>query len=97
HHYKAKTGRSIRLDWRTPGGTSEIARFLAGEYLAAFENVWEKSGRRWDSMVASAFDSAKVVLPADPAKDSPARNRAISLVPPGVRQSSRIERPVFSL
>ena len=70
-HYKEKTGRSIRLDWRTPGGTSEIARFLAGEYLAAFENVWEKSGRRWDSEVASAFDSAKVVLPADPAKDSP--------------------------
>jgi len=30
-HYKEKTGRSIRLDWRTPGGTSEIARFLAGE------------------------------------------------------------------
>ena len=70
-HYKEKTGRSIRLDWRTPGGTSEIARFLAGEYLASFENVWKKSGRRWDSQVAAAFDSAKVVLPDDPAKDSP--------------------------
>lgn len=70
-HYKEKTGRSIRLDWRTPGGTSEIARYLAGEYLASFENVWEKSGRRWDSQVAAAFDSAKVDLPDDPAKDSP--------------------------
>jgi ABC-type Fe3+ transport system substrate-binding protein len=70
-HYKEKTGRSIRLDWRTPGGTSEIARYLGGEYLASFENVWKKSGRRWDSQVAAAFDSAKVVLPNDPAKDSP--------------------------
>ena len=70
-HYKEKTGRSIRLDWRTPGGTSEIARYLAGEYLASFENVWKKSGRRWDSQVAAAFDSAKVVLNEDPAKDSP--------------------------
>ena len=70
-HYKEKTGRSIRLDWRTPGGTSEIARYLAGEYLASFENVWKKSGRRWDSQVAAAFDSAKVVLNEDPTKDSP--------------------------
>ena len=70
-HYKEKTGRSIRLDWRTPGGTSEIARYLAGEYLAAFENVWRKSGRRWSPQVASSFDSAKVVLPDDSSKDSP--------------------------
>jgi ABC-type Fe3+ transport system substrate-binding protein len=70
-HYKEKTGRSIRLDWRTPGGTSEIARYLAGEYLASFENVWKKSGRHWDSQVAAAFDSARVVLPDDPSKDSP--------------------------
>ena len=70
-YYKEKTGRSIRLDWRTPGGTSEIARYLAGEYLASFENVWKKSGRRWDSQVAAAFDSAKVVLNEDPTKDSP--------------------------
>ena len=36
-HYKRKTGRSVRLDWRLPGGTSEIARYLKGEYYAAFE------------------------------------------------------------
>lgn len=70
-HYKTKTGRSIRLDWRSPGGTSEIARYLAGEYLAAFENSWKKSGRRWDARAASAFDDARVALSADPAKDSP--------------------------
>ena len=29
-HYQAKTGRSIRIDWRLPGGTSEVSRFLDG-------------------------------------------------------------------
>ncbi len=72
-HYKEKTGRSIRLDWRTPGGTSEIARFLAGEYLAAFENAWKTSGRRWTPEAAASFDSDKVALPGDPDKDTPAQ------------------------
>jgi iron(III) transport system substrate-binding protein len=70
-HYKAKTGRSIRLDWRTPGGTSEIARYLAGEYLAAFENAWKSSGRAWTPQVASAFDSDRIALPEDPSMDTP--------------------------
>lgn len=72
-HYKEKTGRTIRLDWRTPGGTSEIARFLAGEYLAAFENAWKSSGRRWTAEVAGSFDSDKVTLPEDSSTDTPAQ------------------------
>jgi ABC-type Fe3+ transport system substrate-binding protein len=72
-YYQEKTGRSIRLDWRTPGGTSEIARFLSGEYLAAFEHVWKSSGRRWTPEVANSFDSDKVVLPENPAEDTPAQ------------------------
>jgi iron(III) transport system substrate-binding protein len=72
-HYKEKTGRSIRLDWRTPGGTSEIARYLGGEYLAAFEHAWKSSGRRWTAELAGAYDSDTVVLPDDPAKDTPAQ------------------------
>ncbi len=70
-HYKSKTGRSIRVDWRTPGGTSEIARYLAGEYLAAFENAWKSSGRKWGPEIAHAFSDPKVELPEDPAMDVP--------------------------
>ena len=69
-HYKNKTGRSIRVDWRLPGGTSEISRFLAGEYLAAFENVWKSQGHTWNAQVAGAFDNPKIKLPEDPAKDT---------------------------
>lgn len=72
-HYREKTGRAIRLDWRTPGGTSEIARFLAGEYLAAFGNAWTKSGGRLDAGTVSGFDNPRVELHADPSLDSPAQ------------------------
>ena len=36
--YKGRTGRTVAIDWRIVGGTSEIARFLEGEYVAAFEH-----------------------------------------------------------
>jgi len=72
-HYKKKTGRSVRLDWRLPGGTSEIARYLKGEYYAAFEREWTLGGRTWSATVAAAFDNPKI-RPADaPALDTPAQ------------------------
>ena len=70
-HYQNKTGRSIRIDWRLPGGTSEISRFLAGEYLAAFEYAWTSQGKTWTPELAAAFDNSKVKLPDDPATDTP--------------------------
>lgn len=72
-HYKKKTGRSVRLDWRLPGGTSEIARYLQGEYYAAFEHEWTQGGRAWTPEVAAAFDSSKI-KPADASPmDTPAQ------------------------
>ena len=38
--YRAKTGRSVAIDWRVIGGTAEIARFLESEYIASFRNRW---------------------------------------------------------
>jgi hypothetical protein len=38
--YKARTGRTVFVDWRVIGGTSEIARYLEGEYVASFRNLW---------------------------------------------------------
>lgn len=70
-HYRMATGRTVEIDWRLPGGTSEIARFLAGEYFAAFQRAWTETGRPWTPEVAAAFDSDKVALPADPAADTP--------------------------
>ncbi len=71
-HYLEKTGRTVRIDWRIPGGTSEIARYLKGEYFAAFQTYWRRQGKDWTPEVQAAFDSPKVKLPEDPATDSPA-------------------------
>jgi len=71
NHYKIKTGRSIRIDWRLPGGTSEISRFLAGEYLAAFQYAWTSQGLAWTPESAAAFDNPKIILPDDPSLDGP--------------------------
>lgn len=62
--YKAKTGRTVAIDWRVLGGTSEIARFLEGEYVAAFENHWRRTlGKTWNAEIQSGFQNGR--LPAD--------------------------------
>jgi ABC-type Fe3+ transport system substrate-binding protein len=62
--YKQRTGKTVAIDWRVIGGTSEIARFLEGEYTAAFENYWTRElGRSWSAEVKAAFQNGR--LPAD--------------------------------
>lgn len=63
-YYKAKTGRTVRIDWRIVGGTSEIARYLQGEYFNAFQREWTSTGRKWDESVASEFFNPNSKSPA---------------------------------
>ncbi len=66
--YKAKTGRTVFLDWRNVGGTSDIARYLQGEYVASFRNIWTgKMGRPWSAEVQSGFQNGglRADAPAD--------------------------------
>jgi iron(III) transport system substrate-binding protein len=63
-HWKEKTGQTVAMDWRVPGGTSEIAVMLKSEYSAAFQQHWtHQSGQEWTSAIAQNFMSAKT--PAD--------------------------------
>lgn len=69
--YQQKTGRSIAVDWRTIGGTSEITRFVASEYTASFRNYWEgKLGRTWNAAVQTGFDRASVTIDSTPDDDT---------------------------
>ena len=62
--YEARTGRSVALDWRVIGGTSEIARFLASEYMASFRYRWETElGKPWNFAIQGAFSDGR--LPPD--------------------------------
>jgi ABC-type Fe3+ transport system substrate-binding protein len=65
-YYKAKTGRTVRIDWRIIGGTTEITRYLQGEYFNAFKRAWESSGKKWTPQVAA--DYANSSQPASPAR-----------------------------
>jgi ABC-type Fe3+ transport system substrate-binding protein len=67
-HMRRK-GRNVNVDWRTPGGTSEIARYLASQYTGAFENYWRREVRRpWTPAVAAAFANSNV-KPNEPGPD----------------------------
>lgn len=56
--YHAKTGKTVAIDWRVLGGTSEIARFLEGEYVASFQNYWtNKLHKPWSIEVQAGFQS----------------------------------------
>lgn len=68
--WKAKTGRTVQVDWRVIGGTSEITRFLESEYVSSFQNYWTKTlGREWSIDVQAAFTNHRL------AKDAPAAAR----------------------
>lgn len=54
-YYKAKTGRTVRIDWRIVGGTSEIAKFLEGEFYNNFSQYWTSQGRTWTDETAAEF------------------------------------------
>ncbi len=72
--YKARTGRTVRIDWRVPGGTTEIARYLVGGYQAPFENLWRRRAKMsWSDVAQKSFDDPKIKLGPDPAKDTEAQ------------------------
>ena len=55
-YYHKTTGRSVHLDWRLPGGTTDIVRYLNSEFEAAFRNYWtQQLGRPWDRVVLEAY------------------------------------------
>lgn len=63
--YRARTGRTVAMDWRVLGGTSEIARFLEGEYVASFKNIWTKKlGREWSGELQAGFQNPRLTADA---------------------------------
>jgi ABC-type Fe3+ transport system, periplasmic component len=67
--YRERMGKNVVIDWRVIGGTSEIARFLEGEYTAAFELYWTKTlGRQWSAEVQEAFQNPR--LPAEASEEA---------------------------
>ncbi|HET7535893.1 MAG TPA: extracellular solute-binding protein [Candidatus Didemnitutus sp.] len=65
--YQRKTGRTVAVDWRVIGGTSEIARFLESEYVASFQNYWTNELHKpWSIEVQAAFANGRLAKDAPP-------------------------------
>lgn len=60
-HMKETEGRDVFLDWRQPGGTSEIAKFLKSEYTTRFENLWKKeTGLPFSRKIRDGFQDRRM-------------------------------------
>jgi iron(III) transport system substrate-binding protein len=54
--HRTQYGRPVKVDWRVIGGTTEIMRYLAAEYVGSMRGYWQRRGERWPS------DGADVIL-----------------------------------
>lgn len=72
-YYRKRFHKEITIDWRSPGGTSDIVRYIADRYKASFRREWESDPANppWDSNIASAFDNPNILK--DPAADAVAK------------------------
>jgi len=60
-HMREKHGRDVYVDWRQPGGTSEIAKFLESEFTVRFEQQWKKrTGLPFSNRIREAFADRKL-------------------------------------
>jgi iron(III) transport system substrate-binding protein len=78
HYWKEKTGEVVFVDWRVPGGTSDIALLLKSEYLGAFQYHWEKKlGQPWTPDIANAALDGKLPLTdlPEPERSAPEKAR----------------------
>ncbi|MBV9107395.1 MAG: extracellular solute-binding protein [Verrucomicrobia bacterium] len=65
-YYRKSTGRSVHIDWRLPGGTVEIVRYLNSQFEASFRSYWTMELRLpWDREVLGAFANPSVRGDAD--------------------------------
>lgn len=76
-HYQKLTGRNVVIDWRTPGGTSQIVRYIDDQFVAAFRRFWLTDPARgpWTEKVAGSFnnDRIKLTTPGPPSLEMRAR------------------------
>ncbi|MEM7516006.1 MAG: extracellular solute-binding protein, partial [Planctomycetota bacterium] len=51
----------VFVDWRQPGGTSQIALFLRSEYATRFGNLWKvRTARPYDPVVRNGFQNPRL-------------------------------------
>ncbi|MBR7130367.1 MAG: ABC transporter substrate-binding protein [Lentisphaeria bacterium] len=57
--YKKHYGRDVKIDFRTPGGTSDITRYIDDRFHAEFRHFMDKEGFEWKSEYGDIFNDRK--------------------------------------
>lgn len=70
--YRAKTGRSISIDWRIPGSTGEILRYVDSVFINSFRLYWEKTLQKtWSQEIQMSFCNPALKPGLTPSHDEP--------------------------
>ena len=88
-YMKDKHNRNVYIDWRQPGGTTEIAMFLKSEFSNAFGNYWKKeTGIGFSNLIRDAFSNSKLdsQISADSTGYSERLNRVRSAIQQGAKE-----------
>ena len=61
-YYKKRCNRDIELDFRTPGGTRDIVRYIADRFEAEFRKYYQSNPENgeWNAVTAAAFADPSV-------------------------------------
>lgn len=72
-YYREKFNRDVVIDWRAPGGTSDIVRYISDRYEAEFRFEWEADGTNppWNANIAAAYKNPNTLK--DPNADEEAK------------------------
>ena len=72
-YYREKFNRDVVIDWRAPGGTSDIVRYISDRYEAEFRFEWEadRTNPPWNSNIAAAYKNPNTLN--DPKADEEAK------------------------
>lgn len=71
--YRKKFGRDVVIDWRAPGGTSDIVRYISDRYESEFRFFWESDPENppWNANIAAAYKNPNTLQ--DPHADAEAK------------------------
>ncbi len=59
-YYYREHGQRVDIDWRAPGGTSDIVRYVNDQFQSSFRRWWLAQGREWSDAIGGAFDNRRL-------------------------------------
>lgn len=64
-HILETLGRELFIDWRMPGGTSDIVRYVDDRFASEFRKAWENTPTlpKWSAIIAESFANPKLDNP----------------------------------